>query len=184
MELSDSSRMTGIFKTHGGRPSVAEVDPALARQWHPTLNGDLTAEKVTVSSGKPVVWLCSVGHHWTTRVDKRTIGRGCPYCAGKKIWQGYNDLAFVAPALARQWHPTLNGDLKPEQVTVSSNKPVVWLCSIGHHWTATVDKRTKGHGCPSCAKYGFDLLPAMNDGDSLWLAGAVRRWLVGVPGHC
>ena len=29
------------------KPSLAETHPELAKQWHPTKNGDLTADKAT-----------------------------------------------------------------------------------------------------------------------------------------
>ena len=34
--------------------SLAEVNPELAKQWHPTKNGKLTPDDVTLKSGKKV----------------------------------------------------------------------------------------------------------------------------------
>ena len=45
----------------------------------------------------------------------------------------YN-LQIHNPTIANEWHPTKNGNLKPIDVTVSSNKKVWWLCSKGHEW--------------------------------------------------
>lgn len=50
--------------------------------------------------------------------------------------------------LVREWHPTKNEDLKPEDVTAKSRKKVWWMCNSGHGWKATVFNRYKGHGCP------------------------------------
>lgn len=36
--------------------SLAEVNPELAKEWHPTNNGDLTTMDVTVGSAKKVWW--------------------------------------------------------------------------------------------------------------------------------
>ena len=47
--------------------------------------------------------------------DRRALGGdpGCPYCAGRKVLPGFNDLAALRPDLAVQWHPTLNKGLRP-----------------------------------------------------------------------
>jgi hypothetical protein len=39
--------------------SLAEVNPELAKQWHSTKNGELTAAEVFASSGKKVWWRCN-----------------------------------------------------------------------------------------------------------------------------
>lgn len=45
---------------------------------------------------------------------------------------------------------TANGDLKPTDVTVNSNKMISWKCEKGHRWKASVVNRAKGSGCPYC----------------------------------
>ena len=58
------------------------------------------------------------------------------------------------PDVTRQWHPTKNGDKKPEDFRPGSNKRVWWLCDRNHEWEATIANRTrpKGRGCPgNCA---------------------------------
>lgn len=64
--------------------SLAEEYQELAKEWHPTKNGELTPKDITSGSGKKVWWLCSKGHEWQARVADRTSGKGCPYCSGKK----------------------------------------------------------------------------------------------------
>lgn len=61
--------------------------PQLAVQWHQTKNSNLTPDQVTAGSGKKVWWICpkSPDHEWHTSIANRArLGRGCPYCAGKK----------------------------------------------------------------------------------------------------
>ncbi|MFL2739272.1 MAG: zinc-ribbon domain-containing protein, partial [bacterium] len=38
------------------------------------------------------------------------------------------------PEISSEWHQTKNGDLKPSEVTYSSNKKVWWLCPKGHSY--------------------------------------------------
>ena len=80
-------------------------------------------------------------------------GSGCPYCAGRKVLPGFNDLATLAPDVARQWHPSLNGALTPQMVTAGSHRKAWWECQVGHVWQAVIYSRTgpKKCGCPICA---------------------------------
>jgi hypothetical protein len=66
-----------------------------------------------------------------------------PYCAGRKVLAGYNDLATLRPDLAAQWHPTMNKKLKPTDVMPTSNKEVWWHGDCGHTWSAKVCDRNK-----------------------------------------
>lgn len=137
-----------------GENDLASRFPALAAQWHPTQNGSLTPEQVTASSNRKVWWICEEGHAYQAVVASRTTGgSGCPYCAGRKVLPGFNDLASREPLLAKQWHPTLNGTLTPEMVTLGSHRKVWWICSVGHVWKAVIYSRTgpRKCGCPVCA---------------------------------
>ncbi|MCE5211048.1 MAG: zinc-ribbon domain-containing protein [Deltaproteobacteria bacterium] len=56
------------------------VNPDLASQWHPSLNGSLTPMDVTAGSNKKVWWQCARKHKWQTTVNNRSNNHGCPYC--------------------------------------------------------------------------------------------------------
>ena len=126
------------------------VNTELAKQWHPTRNGDLTPKDVTKSSDKVVWWVCEKGHEWESNVTNRTNGNGCPGCSGKKAYKD-NCLATLRPDIAVQWHPTLNGELTPYDVTVRSGKELWWMCEKSHEWCVSVYNRTNGNGCPYCS---------------------------------
>ena len=136
---------------------LATVNPDLAKEWHPTKNGNLTPENVTLHCGKNVWWYCRHGHTWQATVNNRSRGRGCPYCSGKAVDKG-NCLATVNPDLAKEWHPTKNGNLIPKNVTSHSNKKVWWLCTknSSHEWQTTVSDRSNGKGCPYCSGKAVD----------------------------
>ena len=78
------------------------------------------------------------------------LGRGCPCCANKTAVQGINDLETVRPELAKEWHPTANGTLTPQQVTIGSGKKVWWRCPYGHEYQASILHRGHGTNCPVC----------------------------------
>jgi hypothetical protein len=110
-------------------------DPTLVAQW----------------SHNVVRWKCALGHQFLARVADRSKGDGCPFCAGKKVLMGFNDLATKNPSLAKQ---ALGWD--PRQFTEFSNKKLLWICDLGHEWKSTINHRSNGRGCPSCTKSGFD----------------------------
>lgn len=137
-----------------GENDLTTAFPEIAAQWHPTKNGALTPENCTPASNRKVWWVCPLGHDYQAAVGARTVsGSDCPYCTGRKVLVGFNDLATREPAVAASWHPTLNGTLTPEDVTVGSRRKVWWQCAEGHSWKAVVYSRAcaQKSGCPVCA---------------------------------
>lgn len=142
--------------------SLAKNYPKLSKEWHPVKNGKLKPELVSCGSDKKVWWLCSKGHEWEAVISSRVSGVDCPFCSGNRVIKGENDLLTLYPLIAAEWHPTKNGDLKPNEVAIKSNKKVWWLCSKGHEWETTIGDRTiGGNGCPFCSNN--KLLVGFND---------------------
>ena len=137
-----------------GETDLATLRPDLMEQWDFEKN-TLKPEAITIASHDKVWWKCELGHSWKAVVFSRTKenGSGCPYCTGRLVLSGFNDLATLKPKLAEQWYQPLNGELTPDKVTLGSNKKVWWQCSEGHVWQAYIYARTKpnGTGCPVCA---------------------------------
>jgi Probable Zinc-ribbon domain len=135
--------------------------PRLLAEWHPTKNGDLFPDEVSHGSGKQIWWVCARGpdhvccaapHNRTTR------SRGCPYCANRMV-SVTNSLAALAPEIAREWHPTLNGKLTPMGANAKSHLKVWWQCARNpqHVWQARLANRWWGRsGCPFCSGQRVD----------------------------
>lgn len=127
---------------------------ALLKQWYPTKNDELTPKDISQGSSRKVWWQCKKGQEWQTAVYVRTNqGSGCPYCAGRLVCPGQNDLVTKWPNIAIQWFPTPNGSLTAEMVTLGSHHKVWWQCPQGHVWKAVVYSRAGPQkcGCPVCA---------------------------------
>ena len=123
--------------------SLKFLFPEIAKEWHPTKNGNLKPDDVTKSSNKKVWWKCIKGHEWqSTVINRSNKNNTCPNCSSLK---------FLFPEIAKEWHPTKNGNLKPDDVTKSSNKKVWWKCSNNHEWKAVIANRTNGRNCPYCS---------------------------------
>ncbi len=133
----------------------------LLDEWDAARNLPLTPQSVTHGSHAQVWWRCAQGHSWRAAVFTRTGGAGCPYCAGRRVQPGFNDLATLYPALAEQWDREKNAPLDPSRVSAGSPKAAWWRCEKGHSWRAVVKSRVSGCGCPVCA--GRQLLPGEND---------------------
>ncbi len=143
---------------------LAVVNPELIKEWHPTKNGNLKPEDVTCSTNKKVWWIGECGHEWEACVSSRNKGSGCPYCLGKKVLSGFNDLKTTNPDLASEWHPTKNIGLvdkygndisTPDKVRAGANKKAWWLGKCGHEWKAFINNRNRGANCPICNKELF-----------------------------
>lgn len=151
-----------------GKNDLQTVLPEVAKEWHPTKNADLTPLDVSVGSNKEVWWECSnCSHEWKAVVSSRSNGRGCPICAQinrpislkKTLIAQRGSLMETDPALASEWHPTLNGSLMPSDVLAGSNEKVWWQCSKGHSWTAAISSRKNGNGCPICSGWRSTSFP-------------------------
>jgi Zn finger protein HypA/HybF involved in hydrogenase expression len=99
-----------------------------------------------------VWWKCGKAHDhiWKSTFNRRP-GERCPFCRGKKP-SSTNNLSLVQP-IAKQWHPTKNGKMHPQQFCQGSSKRVWWRCKKGadHEWEARIMTRTRGEGgCPFC----------------------------------
>ena len=127
--------------------------PELLREWHPEKNGDLRPEQFTFGSNKKVWWLCPKGHDYDAAIKSRTSKRqgNCPYCSGRKVGND-NHLKFLFPKVAVEWHPSKNGDSRPEEFASRSGKKVWWLCPKNHDYESIISNRTSKNpsGCPHC----------------------------------
>ena len=137
-----------------GETDLATLRPELMEQWDFEKN-TLDPAKITVADHGKAWWKCELDHSWQATVYSRTREKaaGCPYCTGRQVLPGFNDLATLKPRLAEQWYQPLNEPLNPQDVTLGSNKKVWWQCNEGHVWHAFIYARTKpnGTGCPVCA---------------------------------
>lgn len=169
------------MKKHGTSRSFAEKYQELASQWHPELNGVVTPYMIFASDRTDYWWLFpyddpKTGKHfdfvWQASPFERIKAKGaaCPFLTGKAVWPGFNDLASNCEELAKEWHPNLNGDLKPSDVTCGKNKKVWWHLpyddpETGLHfdfeWEAWIRDRVQGAKCPYLT--GNAVWPGFND---------------------
>lgn len=142
--------------------SFGDVHPDAALEWHPKLNGDLTAFQVKPASQKRVWWQCVAGHVWSVSPANRQRGEQCPDCdearraTAKATPKPGRSLADLYPDIAVEWHPTLNAAITAADVNPGGRQKRWWQCKrAGHVWAAPPYKRVdRGDGCPDCSTIG------------------------------
>lgn len=81
---------------------LATKNPEVLRYWDYSKN---TIDPTTIApnSGKIVWWRCELKHKWEQKITKITNGNRCPYCSGKAVLKGFNDLLTFCPKLTDLW---------------------------------------------------------------------------------
>ncbi|MCR4702172.1 MAG: hypothetical protein K5665_00755 [Saccharofermentans sp.] len=134
----------------------------LIEEWDYEGNAPLTPFDVSYACNDSVSWKCSKGHIFPAVIANRTRGSGCPYCSGRKVLSGFNDLATKYPEIATEWDYEKNFPLTPDRISSASNSTYMWICPRGHSYDCSADKRTlRGSGCPYCS--GKRVLVGFND---------------------
>ena len=110
---------------------------------------------------------CSKGHHWPARLSNILLGKGCPYCANKKVWIGFNDLWTTHPETAMLLEDKNMGYL----YTKGSEKKENFICpDCGSVLNRVINNvRRRGLSCDVCGdsisfpnKFGRALLKQIN----------------------
>ena len=113
------------------------IRPASGRdlllEWDYEKNREVRPDSIAANSTAVVWWKCRNGHGWKAAVYSRHAGKGCPYCANRKILPGYNDLAATEPELLKEWDYRKN-TVRPEHISRASRVRVWWKCCEGHSW--------------------------------------------------
>lgn len=126
-------------------------EPNLAVEWNYNKNNNLTPYDVVHGSGKIVWWVCKHGHEWEACiVRRRDDNLGCPYCSGRRLLVGFNDMWTTNPKLAAMLNDPNDGYVN----TQSNSTRVDWKCpkcndvirdkSINHI-------SGSGLSCPNCS---------------------------------
>ena len=114
----------------------------LLEQWDDKKNYPLSPKDIPFGSTKKYSWTYVYSKmdggkftfEWINSPNRRTTASlrsdsVCPFVNGNVLYKGFNDLETKNPTLAKMWHPTKNGNLKPSDVMAGSCKKVWWQLS-------------------------------------------------------
>lgn len=133
----------------------------ILNEWDYSKNSD-TPDDIAYASHQKRYFICEKGHSHLMQISQKTRGYKCSVCSGAQVLKGYNDFESHYPEFAKQWHPTKNGNLTPDQVSKGSNKEIWWICKEGHEFLQKVSAYVYSNGsCPCCSNRR--VLPGYND---------------------
>jgi hypothetical protein len=130
--------------------NITITHPAIAAEWDFAKNDGRRPEHFSHGSGEDAMWLCSIGHSYQMRIERRTAGAGCKVCSRRELVPGVTDLASQEPVLVKEFHPYLNGPKEPDEI-FPGNGHFIWRCLAAKHVTTqSVPNRRKSKGCTEC----------------------------------
>lgn len=150
-----------------GFNDLSTVHPEISSEWDYAKNYPVSPQEISKSSNRIAHWLCTEGHSYEATISNRIGGKSCPYCAGKRVLSGFNDLATTHPFIAQDWDHAKNHPLTPESVSKGtylksgSIIKVWWLCPKQHSYEKSIGHRVQGQGCPICS--GRQVSMGVND---------------------
>lgn len=145
-------RVDAFQNTIVKRGSLIDTNPDIEVFWDYSKNININPNQITKGSTEKVWWKChKCGFEWRRSIKDMVNRANCPKCVGKQLIPGFNDLLTTNPKLAKEWHPTKNGNVQPTMVKEGSNKKAWWICDKGHEWEAVINSRSQGRGCPLCS---------------------------------
>lgn len=136
---------------------LSATHPDIAKQafgWDPS--------QVKASDSLKRNWRCLKGHEFLAASNQRTRpdkSSGCPYCSGRKVLKGLNDLATTHPGLAQYAH-----DWDPTRYSAGSAVEMEWKCQKGHIFHSRITDATRSNSkifCSVCN--GHSILIGFND---------------------
>ncbi len=149
-----------------GVNDFASKYPNLAKSW--SSKNEKLASEVPIAGSKKYIWNDVCGHEWSMTTGNRR-SQNCPFCSGKKILQGFNDLESKYPECASEWHP--KNSMKASEVFASSSKEYWWICgTCTNEWKASPNSRhlgTRELRCPKCPRMSGTSKKEISVGDLL-----------------
>lgn len=138
--------------------SFADLYPEVAKEWDYKKNYPLTPNNfLPSSSSMKFWWVCDKcgGSYDMLIASKTKPKRGCPFCSRHRVSR-LNRLSEIYPHLVGEWHPTLNGEVTPDDKSKGSRWIAWWQCKLdsSHIYDMAIQSRTgsRPQSCPYCAR--------------------------------
>lgn len=138
---------------------------------------DKNQKTIRTGSQRKIWWKCSKysNHIWQATPANRVRTFYCPYCSGRKVLKGFNDLSSTHLSLSKE----LVEFSDAYSVSKGSDKKLLWKClKYDHTFEMSVSNRVAGKKCSYC--YGnYKVLYGFNDLETLF--PSIASELVGDP---
>ena len=161
-DCADKARLAAHAATRMERSEKVADRPNLLSQWDYAKN-NISPDMVLAHSITKYWWKCpKCGKPEYNSPDRKYEANLCWDCAkierGKSKRKGdvrrKGSFGNQHPLLAKEWHPTLNGDVTPYDITSGCGEYFYWRCKYGHIFHTSPSERVTRHaGCPICRKW-------------------------------
>ncbi|GEM_PF-6962661 len=142
--------------------TFADEFPHIAKEWDYEKNAR-SPDEFAPGSQRTAYWICENGHSWSSPICHRTSAARHPASC-----QQCKAIAYSAPELARELHPTLNPEGTAYRVRKGSSELLFWQCDRGHIFTASVAARLRSVYPASCDKCRSIAIKAPDLIDACW----------------
>ncbi len=153
--------------------TLRERDPIAADDWYYPLNGNMTPDNIAGKSGKRAYFQCPDNpEHIFDRLIYNTIDEngqhiGCPFCSGKRVFPGENDLLTRCPEAAVMWDYDKN-TIDPRNLHANSRSKVHFKCKNGHEFEKVVHIFYRTPICPECDLLERSIVSAVPEVYNWW----------------
>ena len=133
--------------------SLHKLFPKIAKEFHPTKNGKLTAKTISPGSNRNIWWHCKNNHEWQAKPTKRKQNNrngDCPIC---------RSFGFNYPKLLKYWDYKKN-KVSPYSLRLASSKQesknLYFICKNKHSFKKNLIafKMSPNH-CPICVSIEY-----------------------------
>lgn len=157
----DRMKILEIMDLSEKENSLANYCPEIKKYWNKEKNGKINPEQISHSSEKEIFLKChKCNTEWKMLAKDFKLRPKCPYCYGRKVKTGYNDLFSTNPELIPLW--SKNNTLDPRKLSKGCNFPALWYCpKCNGEYDMIINDKANGYGCPYCS--GHRVLKGYND---------------------
>lgn len=121
--------------------SFFKKHPELLVEWDEKKNTGIDVSKILPNSNKKYWWICNKKHSYLCTVADRNRGKGCPYCAGKKVTEE-NSVAKLNPLVLKYWDYEKNKAFLPTEISPTSKRKI-WVIIDGKSEQITITDLVK-----------------------------------------
>lgn len=150
---------TGIYKRRITKPFSNHEK---AQYWHPTLNGDITPNDISIYDKRKFWFVCIICLHvfeqYICTVTKKKNPSWCQYCSGRKLCDNMDcnmcrKLSFLSSSKIGEWC-YLTNNVSPRMVFKSTATKYNFNCSnCPHRYSKAPNSiETTNGACPHCCE--------------------------------
>ena len=148
----DLNNIFKIIEKENKTKALFNTNPELEKIWNYEKNYGLNPNMFSKGSKLDVWWKCENNHEWKAAIYNVAKGSRCPFCSGRQVIKGINDLKTLCPDLVQVWNKEKNTSISIQSVKFKSNKKVWWKCpKCNYEWESKICNITRPNSlCPNC----------------------------------